>query len=850
LPPPVKLELDPEPPAPTSRANRVSNFLERLAYLQFERPWYILGAVGVVSILALALATRLTILTGFENLLPESRASVQELRRVAARTSGVSTIFVVLEGSNTAGLRKAADALVPAFKALGPPWVGEAEDGMQDLQRFVEPRAGFYAELESLRKVHDDVDARYQYEVGKAANTNLDLDPDEIPPEITGDRIKKQLDIPDENRWPDGYYQSEDGKTLVVAIRSGVLGSDLDKGSEALRLVQEVVDRVNPKSFDPEVHVGLTGDLVIGIAEYRAITKDLTEVGYTGAALILGVVFLYYLRFRTLLAMTITIAIGLSWTFGATELALGHLNTATGFLFTIVGGNGINFGLIFMARYLEERRMGVSFFPAIRVAHRETWRPTLTAACAAAASYGSLLITEFRGFRDFGAIGGAGMLLCWIATYLSLPAILCVMERVTPLDRTYKGLVGRIRRATEQGVPFGKPFAAVVRRAPRAIALVGVVLSVLGVLATVRYIRSGRQEYMEYDLKNLQSDVKAQAEEQRLIAIAKKITGYIGLDGMAILVDRLDQVAPLESALRARRDAAAEGLRPFKDVHALQDFVPPDQAEKLGLLKDLKDRVLRARKRHFMKDDDWAKIEKYLPPDDVKPFGLADLPAGLARPFTERDGTRGRIVYISPLRDELTSDANYLFRWADSFRETKLPDGSVILGSGRAVIYADMWTAVVDDVPPAVIVSFLATLAIVVVAFRGGQSSITVLIALLIGVGWMAGLLTVVRVKLNFLNFIALPITFGIGVDYAVNIVQRDVRLRDALKVLEGTGGAVILCSLTTLLGYLALVRSVNFAVRSLGVAAVLGEVTCLLAAVLVLPAGLTWARLRAKRRT
>jgi predicted RND superfamily exporter protein len=63
--------------------------------------------------------------------------------------------------------------------------------------------------------------------------------------------------------------------------------------------------------------------------------------------------------------------------------------------------------------------------------------------------------------------------------------------------------------------------------------------------------------------------------------------------------------------------------------------------------------------------------------------------------------------------------------------------------------------------------------------------------------------------------------------------------------VLRRTGGAVILCSLTTLLGYLALVRSVNFGVRSLGVAAVLGEVSCLLAAVLVLPAALVWWRSR-----
>jgi predicted RND superfamily exporter protein len=93
--------------------------------------------------------------------------------------------------------------------------------------------------------------------------------------------------------------------------------------------------------------------------------------------------------------------------------------------------------------------------------------------------------------------------------------------------------------------------------------------------------------------------------------------------------------------------------------------------------------------------------------------------------------------------------------------------------------------------------------------------------------------------KINFLNFIAVPITFGIGVDYAINIVNR-WRLDGAGSVIHTvreTGGAVVLCSLTTTLGYLALLKSINAAVRSFGLAAVIGEVTCILAALVVLPA-------------
>jgi predicted RND superfamily exporter protein len=67
----------------------------------------------------------------------------------------------------------------------------------------------------------------------------------------------------------------------------------------------------------------------------------------------------------------------------------------------------------------------------------------------------------------------------------------------------------------------------------------------------------------------------------------------------------------------------------------------------------------------------------------------------------------------------------------------------------------------------------------------------------------------------------------------------------DILHALKTTGGAVVLCSLTTMLGYFALVGSHNQGIRSLGEVAVMGEVSCLAAAVLVLPAGWYWIEKR-----
>lgn len=818
---------------------------DSLTKLQVRHPAIVLLLAGLLTLLAVGYALRLRVLTGFESLLPESRPSVQELKRVAKLTSGVSTMFIVLSGNGqtpTVKLRAAADALVPELQKLGPPYVGHAESGVQEALRYLRPRAGMFLSLSKLQDFHDDIEERTAKALGEASGLFVDLEDKPSEP-LTKESLKKRLELDNErtDRYPDGYYQSRDGQTLVVLVRSKIHGSDFDRGADAIRRISAVVDRVNPASFDPSIRVGYSGDLVTAVSEYQAINRDLTDVGLFGSVLIGGVVFLYYLRLRMVLVMLLTIAVGVAWTFGATQLVVGSLNVATGFLFTIIAGNGINFGIIYMARYLEARRLGDALEVALATAARETWIPTLTAGFAAAASYGSLGATDFRGFHDFGLIGGMGMLLCWLATFGVMPCLLTMAERLIPLDREFGGPLSWLRRKTKGGgVAFSRPFEFLVARAPRFVTVAGLILTAIGLVGTVQWLRS---DPMEYDLRNLRTDVSSRAEEIRLNKLGDEITGHVGATGMAILVDRPEQVRELTQVLLARRALAKKGQEPFERLHALQDFVPGDQAAKVPLLLRIRKRLLRAHEHGAISDENWQEIEPMLPPADLAPFGLAELPEGLARAFTESDGTRGRIVYIEPTASASVDDAHYLFRWADSYREARLADGSLIRGSGRAVIYADMWASIVHDVPIAVVLSFAATVLVVVLAFRGGRSSFAVLGSLWAGVFWMVGLLVLLKVKLNFLNFIALPITFGIGVDYSVNVMQRYVRegRGSALIAIRETGGAVILCSLTTILGYLALVRSTNFSVRSLGVAAFLGEICCLLASVLLLPAALYW---------
>jgi hypothetical protein len=821
----------------------IESLLVRLGELQLRRPWWVILLVFSTLLPAGRAASKLTLRTSFTELLPDSKPSVVEMRRVSERLPGNATLTLVAEGEKTEALETFVDHVVPKILALGPNLVVGVDDGPRRLQQFFRDHEGLYASLDDLTSMHDEIVESYDAQVSKASGFDLGLD-DEPTKKIDVDEIVGKLDKKSEQAKKDspgrdGYYVSKDGHTAAVLVRTPFASGD-QRAFELEDRVNQIVKELNPAQWDPSMHFGFTGNLVTSAEQHRTITKDLTDVGTWGVGFILTVVFLFFLQFRTLLAMALTITVGCVWAFGTAYYTVGYLNTATGFLTSIIAGNGINFGIIYMARYVEARREeGLAVPEAVLTAHRGTWAATLSAAIAAGTAYGSLSMTDFRGFKHFGIIGGIGMVLCWVATYALLPAVLVVSERLSPMYAS-----GANWRSRFSGL-YGRPFAWLVARAPRPIAVVSVALGVLGAIAAYRYFS---HDPMEYDLRNIRNQDTPNQPARLLSLKVDKIVGRAGQDGRAIVVDRLDQVKPLTTELLARRDHAPADNKPFSKVVSIFDLVPDHQDEKIALLADIKKRVVRAHQRHFISDADWKRLEPHIP-ESLAPIGIADLPEQLARPFQEKNGTRGTVVYIVPTEGKSVYDAHYLMHWADSFREVRLPNGDVIRGSGDPVIFSDMLIAVGEEAPKAVLGSFLGTLVVMLIAFRGRRAAFITLATLALGLSWLILFLAVDHVKLNFLNFVALPISIGVGADYALNMMtRREMHPDESIPhVVIETGGAVILCSLTTMLGYFALMLSINQAVRSFGLAAAMGEVTTILAAVLALPALLIVAG--AKRR-
>jgi hypothetical protein len=136
-------------------------------------------------------------------------------------------------------------------------------------------------------------------------------------------------------------------------------------------------------------------------------------------------------------------------------------------------------------------------------------------------------------------------------------------------------------------------------------------------------------------------------------------------------------------------------------------------------------------------------------------------------------------------------------------------------------------------------VALLGVVLFVVVIVGRGRHAIVTLASVVAGTTLMIAGAALLGLKVNFLDFVALPITLGISVDYAVNVVARERASGpgSAREALATTGGAVVLCSWTTTVGYGSLLLSANAGIRSFGAVAILGEATCLLAALTLAPA-------------
>lgn len=764
--------------------------------------------------------------TDLEELLPENAESVKDLKSVGTRVGGLNHISIVMESSDReAGVRLMKD-VAARLRELPPNLVARVEYNINDAKNFFEKNKALYFDLNDWEGILKYVKERIRYErTAKKNPFSLGLeDEDTSKPTFDFDALKKKYQdrAQSVDRFRDGLFESRDGKTHVVL---GFLpGKVTDMGSNK-RLSEEshrIVNELNPKSYAPDMVVGFNGDVQNMVEEHEGLIEDLV-LSTVLVLVIVGVSMLLYFRsFFGVYALCAALGAGTLATFGLCYFIVGYLNANTAFLGSIVIGNGINFGIIFLARYFEERRSGLHWQLAMPRSMAFTAQATWTAALAAGIAYGSLVLTDFRGFNQFGVIGGVGMVLCWIACFSIMPALLIAFEKMNLV---------RVKATKDRKVVFTALANFVIRFSKPICVLVA-----LSLVFTVFFVSRLNNSVIETDFSKLRN--------KKALLYG---SGYWGKKVDAVFERYLTPTLVMTASPNEAR-IVVESMRKVKarqgeettiaDINVVDDFVPKDQAKKMRVIADLK-RLLSPQVLARLSGDDKKLAEEILPKGDIKPIRQEDLPDAVLIHFREMNGTIGNMIHVYPKLQQGFWDGRRVVRFAESIREGVRESGAGAFIAGQPALSADMIQSITKDGPKATLFALLAVMGLVLILFPKWTHFRSVLGALLLGVGWMVAIMSAFDLKINFLNFIALPITFGIGVDYAVNIFSRYRAdgSRSISSAIQSTGGAVALCSWTTVIGYGSLLIAGSQAFVSFGLLAVLGEVTCLVAALFALPA-------------
>jgi predicted RND superfamily exporter protein len=799
-----------------------------LANKQHRRPWWFaLGALCAVG-LAMPFVLKLKLNSDWTALLPDNKPSVQDLKVVRSRLAGLSTLTIAIESKDVPAMKRFATDLAPRLEALQAQGVRRVDWNVRAYEEFVDRYKHLFVSLQDLEEVRDKLQERLDYERMKKNPFFINLS-DDPPPDLqqllTDFKEKNDKKRKSRERFPDGFYLHPNGDLLALFVRTDT--TNVESGDALYRAVRDEVRSLGPSRYAADLRVRYAGDLVGAREEHDAIVRELAVATSLTIVLVLLSIYWLFRSVRSIAMLGLSLVVPVAVTFGLAQGIVGYLNTSTSFLGSIVVGNGVNPLIIWLARYFEERRGGADVPTSVARTHEGTWLATLTACLAAAAAYGSLMVTDFRGFRDFGIIGGIGMLMAWLATVLVLPSVATLLDRGRRLST----------RVTDSEHGYGVLLWSYVIRYPRWI--VGSSL-LMTALSAVMVVVAVRKDPREYNFRNLRSDRKSNTEHSQINKRVSEIVGKVG-SGMALslLAPSASEAEKLKLQLEERRRNGA----PWGKVRSMTDLLPADQEEKIPVLSEIRASLLTFRK--YASEQDAKTIDQYLPPEHVEPARVEQLPDTVTRPFTEKNGERGRIVLVEERENSSQWDGKYLVEWTQALRSITLSDGSRPVLAGRAPVFADMIEVVWTDGPRVMAVSILLTCLSVLVSFRRIPQLAFAIGSLLLGVLWMAGWMALFEVKINFLNFVAFPITFGIGVDYAVNVMRRYVlerqagaSMHDALREsIQETGGAVVLCSLTTIIGYISLFASANKALNSFGLAMTISELTCLGAATVTLPA-------------
>ncbi|SME93295.1 hypothetical protein SAMN06265365_101576 [Tistlia consotensis] len=571
-----------------------------------------------------------------------------------------------------------------------------------------------------------------------------------------------------------------------------------------------------------------------------------------------GVTLLLFLGLRSpkvVGAATLALLIGLIWTAGCALLLVGYLNLLSVAFAVLFIGLGIDFGIHFSLRFLEESEQAPDRGSALAATGGAIAGALTLSAVSAAAGFLSFLPTDYLGLAQLGLISGAGMGCALIASFTVLPATLALLKPRARLPR--------LRR-------FGDATNGLVRRRRKEICIASLLLG----LGCAALLPSLSFDFNPINLK----DPKAES-----VATFRELAAEPNNSVYTLELLRPDLKAAVAEAARL------EQLPEVGRVLTLQSFVPEDQDAKLDIVDAMASYLSpvflsfpeappgdRERAAAVAKlsaslataagagDDALAKaagrlraaLAKLTGPQalteyetrvfagfkplidqlntalEAKKVGLDDIPESLRSQWISADG-RARIQAYSA--HQILDNAD-LAHFADAVQAVA-PDAT-----GTPIIVTQASRTVVAAFIEASLIALVSIVAILLIVLRRLDDTLLVLAPLLLAALLTAAASVLFGLSFNFANVIVLPLLLGLGVSAGIHLVLRRREQGAGHAVMESsTPRAVLFSALTTLASFGSLALSGHRGMTSMGQLLTVSIIALLFSTLVVLPALLAW---------
>lgn len=807
--------------------NKLKKLINSFLDFSTERSCAILIFFVILTVLQIFFLKNSFVLNSdLEALFDGENETVQDLKLLRSRVGATETLSVVSKADSKDKNIKFFEALVPEIEKEKAVRYVEFK---QDIT-YLEERALLFLSVDELKEIQQKVQNAVAGEVEKKfalgeSDPSKNLGAGESGSiENLLDKVTEKISKEKEKYAQQQYFSTSDGLMMEIKIHPESKNSfDMVETSKVIKIVDEIVARVDPAKFGVTVETG--GDYKNKLKQKKIIENDLFSTIALCVFLLALTIIFYFKTISSLFIILIPLSFGIISAVSVSLLFVGEFSLISAFSFAMLYGLGIDFAIHLLARYSEERANGLSVKDALKTTYNTTLSSIISGALTTAAAFFSLIFVQFKGFSDFGIVAGIGVLTSLISIVSLFPSFAVVAEKFVKLDKMPRKLniLSSIYKKSE--------------RSGKAVLYAGMGLLILSIVASF-YVS------FEYDMGNLSYPIKerdATLFQQFRTKIKKE--GRSGIDRTVpnyILTDSLEETKDAHDAFSAL--IKKEHKREFpRMVLSVFSFIPDDQDSKLRIIRNTK-RIIE-RKINLFDELTVKRINDEIFPVLNVPgtVEIEELPQWIKNKTMERDGSFGKVVKMTISGNK--KDINEVMTIKEDFGTIKGKVKEYRL-LGTYFLLADIKDVVEKEIPVAVTLALFVVFLTLMIMFRSLKSSFTILFPLITGLFWMIGVCFISGIDFTLYNIVVIPTVVGIGVDSSIHFFHRSGNSTIS-KALETTGGAVLFSSLTTFTGFLSIGFAHHLGIRSIGLMASIGIMTVTSATLLLFPVFLKVIRTR-----